>query len=72
MELPARVFVTCQILGFASTPATLVDVRSEGVYELRLQTQDGKVHAVLVPAGQTGLVFAEPELEVPLDSAIER
>jgi hypothetical protein len=51
--------------------ATLVAIRPEGCYELRLVSQ-GKLHLVLLPIEQTGIVFAEPEPEVIPESDIER
>jgi len=71
MELPSKVLVYSQILGLAGTSGTLIDIRREGCFELRLTSQ-GKLHSVLLPIAQTGLVFAEPEPEVlPVDN-IER
>jgi hypothetical protein len=71
MELPSKVLVYSQILGLNGTPGTLIDVRRDGCYELRLPSQ-GKLHAVLLPVSQTGLVFAESEAEVVPESDIER
>ncbi|HUK12232.1 MAG TPA: hypothetical protein VLW17_02935 [Thermoanaerobaculaceae bacterium] len=71
MELPSKVLVYSQILGLSGTAGTLVDIRVEGCYELRLPSQ-GKLHVVLLPVAQTGLVFAEAEAEVLTDSSIER
>jgi hypothetical protein len=71
MELPSKVMVYSQILGLNGTQGTLVAIRPDGCYELRLVSQ-GKPHMVLLPVAQTGLVMADPELEVPLESAIER
>jgi hypothetical protein len=71
MELPSKVLVYSQILGLSGTSGTLIDIRPEGCFELRLTSQ-GKLHSVLLPIAQTGLVFAEPEPEViPVDN-IER
>ncbi len=71
MELPCKVLVYSQILGLSGTPGTLVAVREDGCYELRLTSQ-GKLHLVLLPIAQTGLVFAEAEAEVPMVDSIER
>lgn len=71
MELPSKVLVYSQILGLAGTAGVLVDIRSEGCYEFRLPSQ-GKLHAVLLPVAQTGVVFAEPEPEVVAETNIER
>ncbi len=71
MELPAKVLVYSQILNLNGTAGTLVDVREGGCYELRLMSQ-GKLHVVLLPVAQTGLVFAEPEPDVIAENNIER
>ena len=71
MELPSKVLVYSQILGLSGTAGTLVDIRPEGCFELRLTSQ-GKLHAVLLPVTQTGIVFAEAEPEVMLEDSIER
>jgi len=72
MELPARVLVYNQLLGLNKHPATLVSIRPEGYYELRLQSQDGRQHLTLIPVTQSAVVFAEAEAEVPPEMNIER
>jgi len=69
--LPSNVLVYSQILGLSGTAGTLMDIRPEGCFELRLTSQ-GKLHAVLLPISQTGIVFAEAEPEVVLEDNIER
>jgi hypothetical protein len=71
VELPSKVLVYSQILGLTGTPGTLVAIRAEGCFELSLPSQ-GKVHSVLLPISQTGLVSAEPEPEVQPVANIER
>jgi len=71
MELPSKVLVYSQIMGLSGTAGTLIDIRQEGCFELRLTSQ-GKLHSVLLPIAQTGLVFAEPEPEVLPVENIER
>ena len=71
MELPTKVLVYSQILGLSAMPATLVDIRPEGCFELRLTSQ-GKLHPVLLPVSQTGIVLAEPEPDVIPEENIER
>lgn len=71
MELPNKVLVYSQILGLSGTQGTLVAIRKEGCYELRLLSQ-GKVHQVLLPIAETGLVFFEPEPDVSMEANIER
>lgn len=71
MELPAKVMVYSQILGLSGTQGTLVAVRPDGCYELRLLSQ-GRTHLVLLPVEQTGIVFAEAEPDLPPEMGIER
>jgi len=71
MELPSKVLVYSQILGFSGMAGILVDIRPEGCFELRMTSQ-GKLHAVLLPITQTGIVFAEAEPEVMPEDNIER
>ncbi len=71
MELPTKVMVYSQILGLSGTVGTLVSIRPEGSFELRLLSQ-GKLHLVLLPVAQTGLVFAEAEPEVAAETEVER
>jgi hypothetical protein len=71
MELPGKVLVYSQILGLSGTQGVLVAIRPEGFFELRLPSQ-GKIHVVLLPVDQTGIVFAEPEPEIGPDIEVER
>ncbi len=71
MELPSKVLVYTQIMEQSPIAGTLVDIRPEGCYELRLASQ-GKLHQVLLPISQTGIVFAEPEPDVIPEENIER
>ena len=71
MELPSKVSVYSQILGLSETPGTLVAIRPEGCYELQLKSK-GKLHAVLLPISQTGIVFADPEPEIEPVAGVER
>jgi hypothetical protein len=71
MDLPAEVLVYSQILNLSGTPGTLVAIRDDGYYELRLLSK-GKVHQVFLPVAQTGLVAAAPEPEISPEIDIER
>ena len=71
MDLPSKVVVYSQVPGLSGTAGTLVGIRAEGCYEVRVAVQ-GKLHAALLPIAQTGLVFAEPEPDVMLEENIER
>jgi len=71
MDLPTKVFVYSSILNLSGAAGTLMAVRPEGCYELRLTSQ-GKPHIVLLPVAQTGIVVAEPEPEFANDLEIER
>jgi len=71
MDMPQEVFVYSQILGLSGTQGTLIAIRPEGYYELRLVSK-GRPHAALLPISQTGLVAVEPVPEIAMESAIER
>lgn len=71
MDLPAKVLVYNQLLNLNAAVGTLMAVRPEGFYELRLTSQ-GKLHRVLLPVAATAVVFAEPEPEVLPEGLIER
>lgn len=71
MDIPQDVFVYSQILGLSGTQGTLIAIRPEGYYELRLMSK-GKLHVALLPVAQTALVAAEPEPDIAMESAIER
>jgi hypothetical protein len=71
MEIPSKVLVHSQILNLAGTQGTLVAIRPDGIYELRLTSQ-GRTHVVLLPISGIGIIFAEPEPEVPVEMTIER
>jgi hypothetical protein len=71
MDLPAKVLVFNQLLNLNNAVGTLMAVRPEGFYELRLSSQ-GKLHRVLLPVASTALVFADPEPEVLAEDLIER
>lgn len=71
MDIPQEVFVYSQILGLSGTQGTLIAVRPEGYFELRLISK-GRPHLALVPITQTALVAVEPEPDIALESGIER
>lgn len=71
MDIPQDVFVYSQILGLSGTQGTLIAIRPEGYYELRLISK-GRPHVALLPIAHTGLVAAEPEPDIAMESAIER
>ncbi len=72
MELPAKVNVYCQILGLSGNQGTLVSIRPDGCYEVRLPSQQGNLHTMYLPVAQTCIIFADPEVEVPVVANIER
>jgi len=72
MELPAKVNVYCQILGLSGNQGTLVAMRADGCYEVRLPSQQGNLHTMYLPIAQTCIIFADPEVDVPTVPNIER
>jgi hypothetical protein len=71
MDLPSKVFVYSGVLNLSGAAGTLVAIRPEGCFELRLISQ-GKPHVVLLPVASTGIVVAEPEPEFENEVEIER
>lgn len=61
MELPARVVVYCPILELKNRPARLVAISPHGYYEVRLEIGE-RNHTALLPIGETGLIFQEPNV----------
>lgn len=61
MELPARVVVYCPILELKNRPARLVAISPQGYYEVRLEIGE-RNHTALLPIGETGLIFQEPNV----------
>jgi len=61
VELPARVVVYCPILELKNRPARLVAISPHGYYEVRLEIGE-RNHTALLPIGETGLIFQEPNV----------
>lgn len=61
MELPARVVVYCPILELKNRPARLVAISPHGYYEVRIEIGE-RSHTALLPIGETGLIFQEPNV----------
>jgi hypothetical protein len=72
MELPTKVNVYCQILGLSGNQGTLVAIRPDGCYEVRLPSQQGNLHTMFLPVAQTCLIFADPEPDLGTMANIER
>jgi len=71
MDVPQDVFVYSQLMSLSGTQGTLIAIRPEGYYELRLVSK-GRPHLALLPIGQTGLVAVEPVPDIAMEAAIER
>lgn len=72
MDLPARVIVFAPGMEIKNKPAHLISVSAHGYYELTMELS-GRRHTVLAPIAGTGLVFNDPEEEIPaIADVIER
>ena len=71
MELPAEVQVSNEQLGIKNGKGTLVAISAHGFYELRMSFNQ-RLHKVLVPIQDTGIIFRQPEPEFEADLEIER
>jgi hypothetical protein len=71
VELPARVVVYCPILELKNRPARLVAISPHGYYEVRLEIGE-RNHTALLPIGETGLIFQEPNVTGETIPELER
>ena len=71
MDLPADVLIHNELLGIKGGKGNLVAVSEHGYYELLCQFS-GRRHRVLLPVGETALVFRQPEPEFDMEGEIER
>lgn len=60
MELPAEVLIHNQLLGLKGGRGTLLQVSSDGFYELNCVFGEN-IHRVLLPIDSTALIGREPE-----------
>ncbi len=60
MELPAEVLIHNQLLGLKGGRGTLLQVSSDGFYELNCVFGEN-IHRVLLPIASTALIGSEPE-----------
>jgi hypothetical protein len=72
MEIPAKVSVFNTILDIKGKVGTLIAIREDGYYEISLEVKDRNVHTVLLPIGNTVLVFNEPLPQATAGVDIER
>jgi len=72
MELPAEVRVHNELLGLKGASARLLQVSSDGYYELRLSFGENQ-HRVLLPVATTVVIAAQPETQTEgVVSEVER
>lgn len=70
MEIPSKVSLFNKTLEVKGKPATLVDV-SDGYYEVTMDF-NGRLHTVLLPIGETVVIFNEPLPQIAADFEVER
>ena len=71
MEIPAKVTVFNRTLELKGKPATLVAINNSGFYEITMEFQQ-KLHTVLLPVGETTVIFNEAIPNLGGDLEIER
>jgi hypothetical protein len=71
MELPTDVLIHNELLGMKGARGRLLQVATEGYYELNCQFGD-RVHRVLLPVNATVLIVSQPESTWSGELDIER
>lgn len=71
MELPIPVMIHNELLGLKGASGSLMQISPDGFYMVTASFGD-KVHKVLLPIGQTVLIFEEPEETAGETLEIER
>ena len=71
MELPAEVLIHSELLGIKGGKGTLLQVSSDGFYEVNC-TFGERVHRTLFPIQGTVLIQRQPEDLTRVDLEIER
>jgi hypothetical protein len=71
MELPAEVLIHNELLGVKGGKGTLLQVSSEGYYEVNCAFGE-KIHRTLFPIQSTVLICRQPEDPTRRDLEIER
>ena len=63
MDIPAKVSFYCPLVDAKGTPAKLVSISDHGYYQVEVVIK-GRFHTMLLPIGQTALMFSDPEPEI--------
>lgn len=71
MDLPADVLIHNQLLGIKGGKGQLIAVSPHGYYEVKLSF-GGNLHRVLLPIGETIIIFRDPEPSYVVEAEIER
>jgi hypothetical protein len=71
MELPAEVLIHNSQLGLKGASGVLLEIRSEGYYEVNCRFGE-KVHRVLLPMQETVLIARQEEQPDQLRIQVER
>lgn len=72
MELPAKVFVNCPVLTLTNTAAILLSISPHGYFELQIDYPNRGRYTALAPIAQTGIIFAEPLVQVEMEPGVQR
>ncbi|MBZ0113696.1 MAG: hypothetical protein K8J08_14620 [Thermoanaerobaculia bacterium] len=71
MDIPNEVLIHNQILGLKGSAGTLIQIYSDGYYEINLPF-GSNVHRVLLPIGDTVLISKTPEADLGPGIEVER
>jgi hypothetical protein len=71
MEIPAKVSIFNRTLEVKGKPATLVAISAHGYYEVVMEVQQ-RSHTVLLPIGETVLIFNDALASISADFEVER
>ncbi len=71
MEIPAKVSIFNRTLEVKGKPATLVAISAHGYYEVVMEVQQ-RNHTVLLPIGDTVLIFNDALASISADFEVER
>ena len=71
MEIPSKVSIFSRTLELKGKPGTLIAINEQGFYEVVMEVQQ-RNHTVLLPVGETVVVFQESGATLAADFEVER
>lgn len=71
MEIPSKVSIFSRTLELKGKPGTLIAINEQGFYEVVMEVQQ-RNHTVLLPVGETVVVYQEAVPTLGADFEVER